>query len=147
MTSQLGNVTSSNATLVLTAETVFPAGITLEQFSTEDIFSMDELTVMETRMGIDGKLMASYVPSVQTVTIKLEPASPSHLAMTTLYAAIKANQCPFECTLVATLPSIRQIYTWSGGTLKSGTPVPNAKKTLEATSWKFEFADLNITSY
>ena len=147
MTSQLGNITSGNATLVLTAETVFPSGITLQQFSTDPAFSMDEITVMETRLGLDGTLMAAYVPSSYTVTLNLEASSPSHQQLTTLWSAIKANKRPYECKLVATLPAIKQIYTWSGGTLKSGTIVPPGKKTLEATAWKFEFADLNITAY
>jgi hypothetical protein len=144
---ELGNITAANATLVMVAETVIPAGVPLSQFSTDQSFSMDEVTSVEDRMGVDGHLAAGWVPSVKAVTVNLEATSPSVAYMNLLYSMMEKNRTIYKVTLIATVPSIRKIYTWTGGVLKSGTPVANAKKVLDPTSWKFDFANLNVTSF
>lgn len=144
---ELGNITAANATLVLIAETVIPAGVPLSQFSTDQSFSMDEVTSIEDRMGVDGHLAAGWVPSIKAVTVNLEASSPSVAYMNLLYSAMEKNRTFYKVTLIATVPSIRKIYTWTNGVLKSGTPVANAKKVLDPTSWKFDFPNLNVTSY
>ena len=143
----LGNITSANASLVLTAETVIPAGVALTQFSTDQSFNQNEITIAEDRMGVDGNLAAGWVPSIKTVAVNLEASSPSYAVLTMLLRAMEANRTVYECTLVATVPSIRKIYTWSKGVLKTTTAVANAKKVLEPTSWTFDFAKLDITDY
>ncbi len=52
----LGDITSANATLVLIVNGLFPAGVRLQQFSTDQSYSQDELTIAEDRMGVDGGL-------------------------------------------------------------------------------------------
>lgn len=143
----LGNITSANASLVLTVNTVIPAGAVLTQFSTDQSFAQNELTIAEDRMGVDGHLAAGWVPSIKTVTINLEASSPSYEVLAMLLRAMEANRTVYECTLVATVPSIRKIYTWSRGVLKNSTAVASAKKVLEPTGWTFDFARLDIASY
>lgn len=143
----LGNITSANASLVLTVDTVIPAGVALTQFSTDQSFNQNEITIAEDRMGVDGNLAAGWVPSIKTVVINLEASSPSYEIMAMLLRTMEANRTIYECTLVATVPSIRKIYTWSKGVLKTATAVVNAKKTLDPTSWTFDFAKLDIVAY
>lgn len=145
--SELLNITSANATLFLTVETVIPAGVLLSQFSTDQSFSMGEATIVEDRMGVDGHLAAGWIPGIKTVTVSLEAASPSVEFLSLIYKAMEVNRTIYNVTLVATVPSIRKIYTWSRGVLKSGTPVASGKKVLDPTSWTFDFADLSIQSF
>lgn len=140
----LGDITSANATLVLTVDSLFPAGITLEQFATDQSFSMDELTIAEDRMGVDGNLVAGWVPSIKAVTIMLEASSPSYIALAQYYRANEQKRGFYRCELVASVPSIARTFIWSQGLLKSGTPVPAGKKVLDPTTWKFDFGKLNI---
>lgn len=144
---QLGNITSANASLILTVETVIPVGVSLQMFSTDQAYSQDEVTVAEDRMGVDGNLAAGWIPSIKSVQIDLEACSPSLQYLQMLQRAMETNRTIYNCTLVATVPSIHKIYTWSNGVLKSGTPVANAKKVLDPTTWKFDFADLQIIEY
>lgn len=141
-----GDITSANAVLVLTAGKLFPAGVTLQGFATDQSYSQDELQVTEDRMGVDGNLVAGWIPSIKPVTIMLEASSPSYTAMATLYRAMEMARAPIICSLVATVPSIGRVFTWSEGVLKSGTPVPSGKKILDPTTWKFDFARLNTTN-
>lgn len=135
-----GNITSANSTAVLTVAQVYPQGITLQQFATDQAVSMDEVTVAETRLGVDGFLAAGWVPGVKPVTIMLEASSPSYEAMAEVFNAQDQARTLYECTLTVRVPSIGKVYTWSGGVLKSGTPFPSHKKVLDPTTWKFEFA-------
>ena len=140
----VGDITSANAVLILTVDNLFPAGIRLEQFATDQSFSQGDLAVAEDRLGVDGNLVAGWVPSLKTVTIMLEASSPSYTAMAQLFRACERKRGIYQCSLVATVSSINCIFTWSGGILKSGTLVPAAKKVLDPTTWVFDFANLNI---
>lgn len=140
----VGDITSANATLVLTVNELFPAGIPLMGFAVDQSYSMDELQIAEDRMGVDGNLVAGWVPSIKPVSIMLEASSPSYLALAQLYRASEQKRGFYVCTLVAVVPSVGKVFTWSNGLLKSGTPVPNAKRILDPTTWKFDFATLTI---
>lgn len=141
-----GDISSANAILVMTVGDLFPAGVTLQGFATDQSFSQDELQITEDRMGVDGNMVAGWVPSIKPVTIMLEASSPSYEAMATLFRAMEAKRGPIIVTLVATVPSIGKVFTWSEGVMKSGTPVPAGKKILDPTTWKFDFARLNVSN-
>ena len=144
---ELANITSANASLVLIVDTIIPAGVQLQHFSTDAAFDASEVTVVEDRMGVDGNLAAGWIPSIKTVKVNLEAGSPSMWFLDMLARAMESNRTIYKCALVATIPSIKKIYTWSGGVLKSGSLVNNAKKVLDPTSWTFDFADLTIIPY
>lgn len=144
---ELTNITSANASLVLIVDSIIPAGVQLQQFSTDSMFDQGETTVVEDRMGVDGNLAAGWIPSIKTVKVDLEAGSPSMWFLDMLQRAMENNRTIYDCTLVATIPSIRKIYTWTKGVLKTGNLVNNAKKVLEPTSWTFDFATLTILSY
>lgn len=143
----LGNITSANATLAFSVQDVIPNAVILEGFSTDAMYGIDEITFAETRMGVDGNLAAGWVPSVWPIQIDLEACSPSLIYMQMLQRASEANRTVYKCTLVITVPSIRKIYTFTNGILKSGTPVASAKKVLDPTTWKFEFPAPQIVDY
>lgn len=144
---ELTNITSANASLMLVVETIIPAGVQLSHFSTDAAFDASEVTIVEDRMGVDGHLAAGWVPAIKTVKIDLEAGSPSMWFLDMVARAMENNRTVYKSTLVATIPSIRRIYTWSEGVLKTGTMVNNAKKVLDPTSWTFDFANLAILPY
>ena len=141
-----GDITSANATLVLTVEELFPAGTKLEQFATDQSWSMDEVTVAITRIGVDGQMVAGYTPHVKPVGIMLEASSPSHAALTQVYQGMEQKRGLYKCSLTANIPSIGKTVTWSEGVMVTGSPVPTAAQVLEPTTWGFEFAKISISS-
>lgn len=140
------DITSANARAILIVDKLFPAGIVLQQFSTDQSVSMDEMTIVEDRMGVDGKLVAGYTPGIYPITIILEASSPSAAALSQVWQAMKTAKKIYKCTLIVSVPSIGKNYTWSTGVMKSGTPFPSLKKVLDPTTWKFDFQDLNIST-
>lgn len=141
--SQITNldITSANASAVLIVEGLFPSGIELQMFGTDQAISMEAIDVAETRKGVDGKLVAGYVPAIYPVTVTLEAASPSHSNLATVWEAMAANRRVYACTLVCTVPSINTVFTWSTGVMKNGAPFPALEKVLGATTWAFDFQD------
>jgi len=147
MAELLYNITAANASLVLSCETVIPSGVVLSGFSADLMYEESEVTLAEDRMGVDGKLAAGWLPAIRTVKISLEAGSESHNYMEMIVRAQNANRTIYKCTLVATIPAIRRVYTWTNGCLKSGTASPSAHKVLEPTSWTFDFADCAVVPY
>lgn len=139
------DITSANATLVLSVDELFPGGISLQMFATDQSYSQDSNEMTVTRMGVDGHMVAGWVPSEKVVTIMLEAASPSHESMFQIWAASETNRKPYQCSLIATLPSIGKIYTWSKGYMVSATPAASAKQVLDPTTWVFHFETLEVS--
>ena len=135
------DISSANASAVLIVDDIFPAGVILQMFSTDQALKMDTIILAETHKGVDGKLVAGFLPNLYPVTITLEAASPSHASLATLWQAMTVNQRLYTCHLVCTLPSIKSVFTWSTGVMKSGTPFPEMKKVLSPTTWTFNFQD------
>ena len=141
----VGDISSANATLILTVKSLFPSGVKLEMFSTDQSLSMSELQIAETRMGVDGNMVAGYLPSIKEVNVTLEAASPSFAFLSELYRASEMKRGFYECSLTANVPSIARTFVWTAGLLVKGTPVPPFKKVLDPTSWTFHFARLYIS--
>jgi hypothetical protein len=141
----MGDITSTNARAVLTVEKLFPAGLPLQNFSTDQSVTQDEETFGETRMGVDGKLAAGYTPTPKKVTISFEADSPSLAGMEQLIGMQKTLKKPFKCGLVVMLPSISRTHTYTNGYLISGKPLPDGKKVLDPVSYTFEFEDRKVS--
>lgn len=140
------DITSANAEVVLAVDELYPNGVALQQFSTDQSFAPESQQLAETRMGVDGFLAAGQTPNIKSVTISLEASSPSYEYLRNLAMAMEANRRVYRCTLVARIPSIGMVYTWSIGVLQTTTWVPGAKKVLDPTQWTFHFQSLTASS-
>lgn len=140
------DITSANAEAVLSADEIFPNGITLQQFSTDQSFAPESQQLAETRMGVDGFLAAGQTPNIKVVTISLEASSPSYESLRNLAMAMETNRKVYRCTLVVRIPSIGMVYTWSIGVLQNATWIPAGKKVLDPTQWTFHFQKLEVST-
>ena len=75
------------------------------------------------------------------MTITLEASSPSFAALANVWQAMKINNTPYECSLVVTVPSVKSVFAWTTGVMKSGNPFPSLGRVLEPTTWAFDFQD------
>lgn len=135
------DITSANATVVLSCDLF---NETLEQFSTDTSFEGEDDQMAETRMGVDGKLVAGMTPSIKAVTIHLAASSPSYERLTLLKQSMANNRKIYECSLVISIPSIGRRITYSKGVLQSAKDLPDGKKVLDPTTWTFHFESKNV---
>ena len=140
------NITSANAELVLTCDTLYPSGVSLQNFATDQSYASESIQLAETRMGVDGHMAAGYTPVIKTVQIQLEASSPSREVFENIAAASETNKTAYETTLVARIPSIGRIFTWSIGVLHDTMPAPAAKKVLDPTTYVLHFEKFEVSN-
>lgn len=132
------NITSANAQIVYRDNFFCTAGILLAKFSTDQSISADEVTLAETRMGVDGKMAAGYTPNITPVTIMFEADSPSWRLIERSINAGKAVNAPVECEITVLVPSIAKTYSYRNGVVKSLTDLA-LKKVLDPVTLKMDF--------
>jgi len=117
-------------------------GITdFEGYSADDIFTADSVDFVETRIGVDGKMSAGYVPQIKTVTFNFEASSKSLPSLLNLYAISEATRTPVFVTLTVFIPAISKKFICEG-VMKGTKPMYDAKKTLEPMPIKFDFESI-----
>lgn len=135
----MNNITSANATAYMVVKDLYPTGFALNNFATDQAIDEGEDTIAETRIGVDGNMAAGYIPTIKTVTITFEAASPSVPYMNNIYLASQKNLRTYECTLVITVPATGKTYTYSKGVLKTAKALPALKNVLDPVSYGFDF--------
>lgn len=135
------DITSANATIAFNCE-LFSTN--LQQFATDSSYEGDDEQVAETRMGVDGKMVAGQTPSIKALTIFLEASSPSVEYMTLLKQSMETNRKIYPCTMIISLPSIGKKITYSNGVLQTAKETPDGKKVLDHTKWTFHFESKKI---
>lgn len=135
----MNNITSANAVIVLTCEDLYPNGVQLQQFSADQSISQNDDEIASTRMGVDGHMAAGYIPSIKTVTISLEPSSPSVEVFDTIYKASQSNMAAYELTLTVYTPATGKTLTYSGGVLKNWKLLPDHKQVLDPITATMDF--------
>lgn len=135
------DVTSANASVVISCG-LFSAE--MQQFSTDTSFEGEDEQIAETRMGVDGKMVAGQTPNIKTVTIHLEASSPSVQYLTLLKQAQETNRTIYPVSMIISIPSIGKRISYSNGVLQSAKDLPDGKKILDPTSWTFHFQDKSV---
>ena len=102
------DITSANATAILVIEEVVPAGVPLDNFSTDQAINGETMEVAETRLTLDGKLLAGYVPSQVPVTLTLEPTSLAYRFIEQAFQVSRLQKKTLRCSLVFTFPAIKR---------------------------------------
>ncbi len=139
-------ITSTNAVLILTVESLYPNGVEISKFATDSAFATSELGLAETRMGVDGKLAAGYTPQEIPLNINLEADSPSYDVMANIMEKQQLNKTLYEVTAQISIPALKKEFTLERGVLKSGHPFSDAKKVLDPTQWGFVFESFHSSS-
>ena len=140
------DITSANSTLVLTVENLYPAGVKIEGFSTDNSFAMDDDTIAETHMGVDGKLTAGFTPSEKSVTLTLDAGSSSYEVLCNIYNMSKTNMTVLDTSMQITVPALGKEFSFKNGVMVTGHPLPAGEKVLGNTNWTFHFGKFDTSS-
>lgn len=134
------SITSLNAVYMISVSSVFPTPIQLQQFSTDDMFDTDALTVAEAQMGVDGFQTGGLVnnPVVQRITLMGDSIS-NDFFDTWNSSQIQAKDV-FVASATIQMPSVSKKWTMVRGILVTYQPMPTAQKTLRprpfSISWQ-----------
>ena len=135
------DITSANSVVTLSCD-LFSA--VLQQFGADTAYEGEDDTIAETRMGVDGHMVAGQTPNIKNVTIHLEASSPSAQYLRLLKQAMEKNRTIYPCQMVVSQPSIGVRTTYSNGVLVSAKDLADGKKVLDPTNWKFAFESKSV---
>lgn len=141
----MGTITSANATYTLVEATQYPSGVTLQQFSTDDMFDAEAVKNVELQMGIDGILSAGFVFVEIPQTITLMGNSVSNDVFDDIYNAQIAGVEALPLSAVILMPSISRQWTCTNGFLTSYKPMPGAKKTLQPRTYQITWNAMTVS--
>lgn len=135
------DITSANSVVTLQCSLF---SVRLQQFSADTAYEGEDDQVAETRIGVDGKMVAGQVPNIKVVKIHLEASSPSLQYLQLLKRAMEVNRTVYPVNMVISQPSIGKRITYSTGVLQSAKDLADGKKVLEPTQWTFHFQDKSV---
>lgn len=136
------NITAADVQAWMTVDLLFPAGFPLEQFSMDSAVVADTIQEVETRMTLDGKLVAGYTPAPKNVNITVEPSSPTVPYLRELAQLQRSMKRTFEVNLTVNVPSVKRSFRFVHGYLVGAQPMPSVQKTLAPMQFNFTFEDV-----
>lgn len=134
-----GSITSTNALLFLSIDGVFPVPQQLQNFSADDIYSIEDVDPVETSLSLDGQLSGGKIPYTVTQGITLMANSDSGLIFDAWNDAMTISGDIFTAEGSITLTSLSQKYICTRGFLRGYKPVPEAAKTLKARKFTIQW--------
>lgn len=126
------SITSANAVITLTITGLYPQPQTLQQFTADDVFGVDDVEPTETELSVDGILSGGRIPTVTNQSFMFNPSSLS----CKIFDDWKRTQDQVGDVLTAEgrtlLKSIGTKYVMTRGFLVSWTPMAPAGKVLKS---------------
>lgn len=132
-------LTSANAILLIGAEKLFPVAKRIQGFSADDVTDMDSIEQVETSMGVDGRLSAGFVPVPirQNITLQADSTSNDLFELWSNFERVNKEKYPAFGTLI--LPAVDRQYVLVRGFLRSYSPLPAARKSLQPRRYSIEW--------
>jgi len=133
------NITSANATILLSVPLLFPVPFQLQKFGADNIYGTDPIQVGETVMSVDGRLTAGFVNAPTKQAYELLADSESNFFFDQIAMREKADQTKYEINGVVLLTSVLTKWTMTRGFLTIWQPIPDAKKVLQSRKHTIEW--------
>ena len=137
-------ITSANSVLILTAS-LFPAPQKIQGFASDKAFAIDTPDIVETQMGVDGRMTAGFTPASVKQTISLQADSPSVSFFTTLTQAMKTTREVIYLSGTLSLPSTGENFVLTRGVLTTPKQAPDGQKVLQARDYVITWESVNAS--
>lgn len=134
-------LTVANSVIVLTAEGVYPSGVTLTGYAADNVFEFGAVETKELSMGIDGKYSAGFVHNPIPFTITLQADSDSLEVFENIWQREQANRDALAIGITVALPSLGKRYGLRNGFMQS-YQAPSGGRILAPAVAVFSFGRL-----
>lgn len=116
-------ITAANSIVQFRCKGIYDQWITLEGAQSDAFVSFSDVTLAQTRVGVDGKQSMGYIPHETPTTVALEANSKSVMVLENVYNDFVNNQEVRLCEFQVSYPSVKRkqylsgtMVTKSGGT-------------------------------
>lgn len=138
----MGTLTSANSVLMLGVDGLFNVPVQIEGYAADDAFTIGDVDMAETVMGVDGKLSAGWIPAIKTLDIMLQADSASNDFFDALIAAESVAREKYVLNGSILVPGISRIFVLTRGFMKTGSVMPASKKILQPRKFTLDFQDI-----
>lgn len=107
-------ITAANSNILFRCVGVYDDWVKLEGAQSDAFLTLADVTLAQTRIGVDGKQSIGYIPHETPVTVSLEANSPSRMVMENVKNDFTRNSEVRLCEIQVSYPSIKQRQVFSG---------------------------------
>lgn len=134
----MGDISAANAILMFTVPSLFPVPVQIQGFGPDDVYSLDDIELVETSMGVDGILSGGFVWKEQPMGVTLQADSPSNAFFDVWMQSQAAALRSYPANGVLSLPSIGSKFIMTKGFL-STYKLPDGKRTLTPRRYRLKW--------
>lgn len=138
----MATLTAANAVITLTIPGLFSTPQQLQGFGVDDVADVEQLTIAEVLMGVDGKQSGGFVNNPVKYTYTLQADSASVFVFDQWRLAQKAQQDTFPANGLLILKSLGTKWNWTRGFMTDMSPAPNVKKILQARKFSISWESM-----
>lgn len=138
----MGTLTSANSVLMLGVEGLFNVPVQIQGYAADDAFTIGDVDMAETVMGVDGKLSAGWIPAIKTLDIMMQADSASNDFFDALIAAESVAREKYVMNGSILVPGISRFFVLTRGFMKIGSVMPASKKILQPRKFTIDFQDI-----
>ena len=135
----MATLTSANSTLSLQIAGLYPVPQSIQGYAADDAFAVDDVSPVETMIGVDGKLSGGFTPYPTKLHITLQADSASNAIFDNWLSAQLAAKETYIANVAISLPGTGEKFIMTRGFLTAGTPMANAKKVLQPRKYEITF--------
>ena len=107
-------ITAANTVIQFQCEGIYEDWIRLKGAQSDSFLSMADITMAQTKLGIDGYQSMGWIPHEVPLTLSLEANSPSRMVMENVQNDFTQNSEVRLCKIQVSYPSIKQRQVFSG---------------------------------
>lgn len=132
-------LTTANSALALSVLGLFNSPQNIQGYATDDSFAADDVSAVETAMGVDGYLSGGFTPVPTVLNINLQADSLSNDFFDTwINAQLQAREL-YICNGSILLTGIGKKYALTKGFLTTHSPMAGSKKILQPRKFTITF--------
>ena len=135
------DITSATAKVKLFCA-LTPAGLSFERYSADSAWSKETNTVIESRMGVDGKISFGYTPSVKTVNFVFQPDSPTLERLAYIIQTQNTTMLPIVWQVLIDLGSIERAFYMVNACITTGDILPAGGRVLEPVTISLSYESI-----
>jgi hypothetical protein len=124
-------ITAANALVTIAIPNLFPIPQQIQGFSADNVYETNPQDVVETSMGVDGRLSGGFVYSPVEQSFVLQADSDSNLFFETWAAQMVRDKDAFFANGQTLLKAVQRVYVMSRGFLVNLPAFPAAGRTLQ----------------
>ena len=135
------DITSATAKVKLFCA-LTPAGLSFERYASDSAWSKETNKVIESRMGVDGKISFGYTPSVKTVNFVFQPDSPTLERLAYIIQTQNTTMKPIVCQVLIDLGSIERSFYLVNACITTGDILPAGGRVLEPVTISLSYESI-----